>query len=1481
MKSTNDLGGKIFFFKSDKSQNPRECFTQLLEVNSNFDNLKTLNLGNKKAYGITINNELLEWEYEKKKSKKHIPINTPQDKDKEKESTKNTSNTASKTHSKKNDFYYLLSKPSYRFHKMKIKTITLNKTMCLSLDINGNVLVWGQNKDGLLGLGYDVNSVEVPTILEGLVDIIDISLSDYHAVALNSSGIPFSWGLGKYGELALERSIYSPVPQQTNTENLYSRVFCSNLITCFLDFEGHFSYFGVIIKQLGGNSSTLTTKNLLNDQNMDSKNIFLEKEIEELEDQKFKEIVIGNGFIGLLGNTGTLFTLEYNDKLTMLYSKYYLYNIIVAKNEIFGLAKDNVKITENKNNLNDNNNNIINSINEEKIKTNYYLCRWNSKSSSENEVCSDIWTTTIWKFKDEFASTIDKCKLLDSNDNKNILLFLDMDEKYNNNLNTSVLNPNKKLLDISTNNDLSLLDSSANNITSVMENIMLFNSNKKKYPEKILDYEAEFDDSFNLKYKRTKAKSKSILKELHSIGTIRSRSMSKNLNKSYNISYQNSGFNLNKSNFAHFGNNNISAIGLNTSGYLNKKTVLIPNNNNYKKNGGNNLQNYNNLSNQFSHNKISNFNQNSKSSLSLNNNDISKDNNDLDNNNLSNINNISGNNLSTSINNFNSNNKNVKKEKDNDNVNIYEESIDVKEKELNKYRTEIDDIIANYKNKQNIKKNNLMNKYGLSKENNINYINKQNKSKENSTNKKENNNILNCINIEDDSPYKIDLKKRYEEENEQNSDIINSNIKENIQDKNNLYIKINQSSNKKNKINNNEIMRNLVHYFLINKVTNKKRFKNKQNKSENEIVFNNMRQETFQNEFNINNGDNNSFNIENPYNLFISNSEIIQKECLSEGNDILPKYEKDEDYVGNKNKDDLKTNNLFNSKNENNDYNNNEIFSSPAFNKGVQEQNRINDLINKENNNINKNINNEKYSINLRGNINNLKEDNINGKNHITNSNANNRFSFNNDILENLNQQKIVQINLNDNKKEKAKTNLITQNINNINLNYDLVGNDNEEKNLDLYKKMNQNKKKINAKNNNSIKNSYNISNKTSVQKNNEEIVTNPLNYNYKETKELRQNKQLKNNNIKKITKNASKEKINVNVKNEEPEDNENIKKIIPKNNNMKIYKSKGNNININNSKKLLINPKNQQNNINYNRTEPSNYNKNITDKNKNKITILSPEEVFKNQNQNNYSKEVINYSKTNEENDDYNKYMNMPIKLEDVQKKNNKNYKRQNFEDYNFDDYNDDNNIEINENKEGDLNNCDYKETEENELDYKNEENNRNKKINNNINNYRKIYQKENIYGFKYNDNNNKDMIQKHIKKNNNYNLEKIQANNLNIRNNNPNIFNKKKSNKIKITNSSLEFFCYVLNNFMKKKCYSMCVYEIANFQKKYEKNLALKLLFMVIKKRIIFYKIKFFHRYKKIYRYMVKYKMTNNMINKGFNQKKIQLYNNKANKK
>ena len=1354
----NNSNGKIFFFKTDKSSNPKDNFSQLLEVNSNFDNLKSLYLTTGKAYGITINNELLEWEFEKKKTKKNISSSNPET------SENSQNNTQSSFPNKKTDYYFLLSKPSYRFHKMKIKSLALNKTMCLSLDINGNVYVWGQNKDGLLGLGYEVNSVENPTILDGLTEIVDISLSDNHAVALNSSGIPFSWGLGKYGELGLERSIYSPVPQQMNTESIYSRVFCGNLITCFLDFEGHFSYFGVIIKQLGGNSSTVTTKNLLNDQNIDSKSIFLEKEFEELEDQKFKEIVIGNGFIALLGNTGTLFTLEYNDKLTMLYSKYYLYNIVVAKNEIFGLAKDNVKIMENKND-NINENKLINSTNEEKIKTNYYLCRWSSKSSSENEVCSDTWISTIWKFKDEFTNIIENGKLLDTNDNRNILLLLDSDAKYSNNLNTSVLNPNKKLLDLSTtNNELSMLDMTMNNNTTITENIMMFNLNRKKIPEKILEYEAEFDDTFNLKYKRTKAKSKSILKDLPYIGTIRSRSVSRILNKSYNASFQNSAINLNKSNFMNFGNNNISAIGPNTSTFLNKKSILIPTSNNYKKTSGkiftNNLHNYNNLSNQNNNSKNKNnyFTQNSKSSFSLNNNDISKDNNDIDNNF-----NISGNNFSAS------NYKNNQKEKDNDNVNIYDQSIDVKERELNKYRSEIDDIIANYKNKQSIKKNNLLNKYGLSKENNINittqnrqenYINNQNISRdnfldinikdqiENSNNK----NNFNDINIENDSPFKMDLNKRYDAENDLNNNIMNISIKdkknkydkEKINNNLNLFKRIVQSSEKKNP-KKNEIMKNIQYYFKINKVNSKNRNKRKNYKgirSENEIEFNMNREETFQN---VNNNDikgkSNSFIINNPLNLFISNSDIsniIPTKCLSEGNDILHDDEYSNEDSNNIRREENKyTNNNFEMNQNNNkkeiniiennnnlDYFDNELISSPAFNNGNMQKNRLSDLIiNEANKNKDKNGKNIGFNLQYNNKNKDIKKEKNNNSNNLAikstvytntnnNTNKNSRFSFgnNSNIKNNVKQNTINNSNINNNKQENSNTNLIIQNINKINL-------------------------------------------KSDKKENNINAETNKNNINNKEIKDIKQNKV-------KITKNN-----NINQKMKSLDSNQ------PKNNNIKKYI-------INN--KIPKNLNNQQKNIQNNNKE--------TNKNKNQI-------------------------KNEEENTEKNK-----------------NFKKQNMEDYNFDDINGDQKI-ISK-----LNNR--------------------KQVENNKNN-KKVYKQENNNSYEIGENNKKNVHNS----NNNYTIDNI--------NNNVNYQNEDIDNNSRINKSSVSYFVYVLTKYLQKKCYLLCAYEIANFQKKYEKNLSLKLLFVVIKKRIIFYKIKFFHRYKKIYKYLVKYKKNNNDIS-GYNQKK-----------
>ena len=467
--------GKIYFFKTSNSEKSSESFGPLLEVNSNFDILKSLNICANKALGITSNNELLEWEFD---SKQKSRVSSPSQNNKAKNDTNKTKIN------KKKDFNFLLFKPSYHFHKIKFIQITLNKTMCLGLDIYHNVLVWGQNKEGLLGLGYEITSVDTPTLISKLKEIKEISLSEYHAVVLNNNGNAFSWGLGKYGELGLERSIYTPTPQQILTDTVYSHVFCGNLITCFIDENGKFFYFGVVIKQLGGYGNIVTIKSLLNDQSyQDGKNIYFEKEIEELENESFKNIVIGNGFVALLSKNGLLYVLEYNNKLTMLYNKYFLYNITVASNEIYGLARERPKVDKNQ-------------------KDNYYLFKWNSKFSSENDLYSDIWHTTIWKFKNDFQ-LISNCKLLETNNNKNILLLKDEDEKYN--LTNSIFNPHRKNLEMSTqNNDLTLLEKSVNN-----PNLSAFGDliiNKKIIPDKFLEYINKYDDSYNIKYKKCKIK---------------------------------------------------------------------------------------------------------------------------------------------------------------------------------------------------------------------------------------------------------------------------------------------------------------------------------------------------------------------------------------------------------------------------------------------------------------------------------------------------------------------------------------------------------------------------------------------------------------------------------------------------------------------------------------------------------------------------------------------------------------------------------------------------------------------------------------------------------------------------------------------------------------------------------------------------------------------------------------------------------------
>ena len=487
--------GKLFYFDIiNDNQKIQNYFSSPKQVNLNKNSIKEFKLQIASALAITKNNELIQWQNDHDSQNKN-----------QKEINKE----------------YLSKTPSYIFNKIKFKSISINSTMCLALDSNSKVMTWGKNSNGLLGLGHDITSIESPIYIEELKDIniSQLALSENHAVALSSTGIAFSWGLGKYGELGQERTIYTPFPLQMSSDNLYSKVYCYNYVTCFLDLEGHFSYFGVIIRNLEINNLNLTTKSLLEDESMkDGKTLVHEVVIEEIENEKVIHVVIGNGFVGLLCENGYLFVLEYKDKLTKLYTKYYCYDIVRYNNDIYGFAKNE----------------------SDDISINYYLCQWTVNYKTENLLSGDSWNSTFWKINGN-SEINSKFKFIDIGNpygNIDMIFILDMNE------------------------------------TTDINNKISF------------EFDSEYDDSFNLRYKRSKSKNSTVLNDASLNAVNKSKqSFYKYLNKTYN---NNSiGLNYNYSLYKPF-----TQIGLNkfkNKDYLKNKNNIINENINYKNSNKENI----------------------------------------------------------------------------------------------------------------------------------------------------------------------------------------------------------------------------------------------------------------------------------------------------------------------------------------------------------------------------------------------------------------------------------------------------------------------------------------------------------------------------------------------------------------------------------------------------------------------------------------------------------------------------------------------------------------------------------------------------------------------------------------------------------------------------------------------------------------------------------------------------------------------------
>jgi alpha-tubulin suppressor-like RCC1 family protein len=76
----------------------------------------------------------------------------------------------------------------------------------LALQANGQVLAWGRNEYGSLGLGDTVfmsNPTAINYFVDHAVKVMDITCGGWHTAAITTEGDMYVWGRGEHGRLGL------------------------------------------------------------------------------------------------------------------------------------------------------------------------------------------------------------------------------------------------------------------------------------------------------------------------------------------------------------------------------------------------------------------------------------------------------------------------------------------------------------------------------------------------------------------------------------------------------------------------------------------------------------------------------------------------------------------------------------------------------------------------------------------------------------------------------------------------------------------------------------------------------------------------------------------------------------------------------------------------------------------------------------------------------------------------------------------------------------------------------------------------------------------------------------------------------------------------------------------------------------------------------------------------------------------------------
>ncbi|MCL1989062.1 MAG: stalk domain-containing protein [Firmicutes bacterium] len=126
-----------------------------------------------------------------------------------------------------------------------------------ALDNNGNVWAWGSNSYGILGESDSIVSVRnTPAQIQGINNVVDISIGSNYVVALKNDGTVWSWGYNSSGQLGNGTTTNTHIPVQVyGLQNIVSvNVYNSGAVA--LKNDGTVWSWGAGSGQLGNGTTT-------------------------------------------------------------------------------------------------------------------------------------------------------------------------------------------------------------------------------------------------------------------------------------------------------------------------------------------------------------------------------------------------------------------------------------------------------------------------------------------------------------------------------------------------------------------------------------------------------------------------------------------------------------------------------------------------------------------------------------------------------------------------------------------------------------------------------------------------------------------------------------------------------------------------------------------------------------------------------------------------------------------------------------------------------------------------------------------------------------------------------------------------------------------------------------------------------------------------------------------------------------------------